>query len=226
MPYKGISVGLFFSCFEKIGKHHEPRKRTTYAADGTSGGTGVGAIPSLQRGAACNRSGNAKHSARPDIHSSLRVQTGAIPSLSCSGYPNAALSRHALRHALWRLSTTWLHRTSAQPAPHGANGKCQRPTIARATVFRQHGKTTQSRRSQPREPQATLLDTSNHRLAIPNKRFSSSPQQRTHTLCSQRRRSPTPKRCSNRLRMPTRASSLSCPPLWNRQHMAKITPTR
>ena len=27
MPYKGISVGLFFSCFEKIGKQQETRKR-------------------------------------------------------------------------------------------------------------------------------------------------------------------------------------------------------
>ena len=60
----------------------------------------------------------------------------------------------------------------------------------------------------------------------PQQRFSSSPQQQTHTLCSQRRRSPTPKRCSNRLRMPTRASSLSCPPLWSRQRMTKITPTQ
>ena len=152
MPYKGISVGLFFSCFEKIGKHHEPRKRTTYAADGTSGRTRGGAIPSLQRGAACNRSGSAKRSARPDIHSSLRVRTRAIPSLSYSGYPNAALSRHALRHALWRLSTTWLHRTSAQPAPHGANGKCQRPTIARATVFRQHGKQPRAAGRSPGSP--------------------------------------------------------------------------
>lgn len=137
MPFKGISVGLFFSCFEKIGKHHEPRKRTTYAADGTSGGTRGRGKPSPQRGAARIRNGNAKHSALPNVHSPLRVRARTIPSLPCAGRPNATLPRHALRHALWRLSTTWLPCTNRQPALHRASRESQRSAPTRATVSHQ-----------------------------------------------------------------------------------------
>ena len=79
---------------------------------------------------------------------------------------------------------------------HNLPPRCKRQTSTanhrKGNRFPPTWPTTQSRRSQPRDSQATLLDTSNHRLAIHNKRFSSSPQQQTHTLCSQRRRSPTP----------------------------------
>jgi hypothetical protein len=44
---KEYRSGSFSHVLKKIGKHHEPRKRTTYAADGTSGGTRVGAISFL-----------------------------------------------------------------------------------------------------------------------------------------------------------------------------------
>ncbi len=108
------------------------------------------------------------------------------------------------RHALWRLSTTWIHRTSAQTCPPRCKRQTSTANHRKGNRFRQHGQQPRAAGRSPGIPEATLLDTSNHRLTIRNKRFSSSPQQQTHTLCSQRWRSHYPKRTSNRLRMPTR----------------------
>lgn len=182
--------------------------------------------PSYNEERPATEAGSAKHSARPDIHSSLRVRTRAIPSLSCSGYPNAALSR------AWPYGMPY----GGYPQPgYTVPAHNLPPTVQTANVNGQpsQGQPFSANMANNPEPQVAAqgfpgypIGYQQPQTGYPQQAFQQFAAAANPHVMQPAVAQPYPQTPQQPASDAYQAGSLSCPPLWNQQRMAKITPTQ